>query len=173
MSVPELHTQRLLLRGWREEDLEAFAEICADPVVMDPVGWPDGMDREDAWRHMAFWAGHWDLRGYGHWALETLDGGELIGRAGLYCPEGWPGIEVGWLTARAHWGLGYAPEAGLAAMGWGHDELGLDHLISLIADDNDRSARVAEKLGMTLEGRATVPTSRGEYDLRVFGADLG
>jgi RimJ/RimL family protein N-acetyltransferase len=55
-------------------------------------------------------------------------------------------------------------------MRWARDELGATHLISLIADDNERSARVAEKLGMAVEGRALV---LGQYDLRVFGRNLG
>ena len=55
-------------------------------------------------------------------------------------------------------------------MDWARDELGADHLISLIADDNERSQRVAEKLGMTVEGRAD---RHGKYEVRVFGTDLG
>jgi [ribosomal protein S5]-alanine N-acetyltransferase len=71
-------------------------------------------------------------------------------------------------VARPHWGNGYAGEAALATMEWARDELGADHLISLIADDNLRSQRVAEKLGMEQEGRAEV---RG-HNLRVYGIDL-
>ena len=169
MNVPELRTERLLMRGWRESDLDAWAAIAADAEVMRWVGSPEGMDREAAWYGMASYAGHWMLKGCGQWVLETLDGGELVGRAGLLFPEGWPGLELGWLVARPHWGKGYAPEAGRAAMDWTRGQLGADHLISLIADDNERSQRVAEKLGMTLEGRTTV---HGKYELRVFGTDL-
>ena len=85
-------------------------------------------------------------------------------------PEGWPDLEVGGVVARPHWGNSYAPEAGRASMKWAQDELGADHVVSLIADDNERSARVAEKLGMAVEGRALI---LGEYDVRVFGRDLG
>ena len=53
-------------------------------------------------------------------------------------------------------------------MEWARSELGADHLISLIDDDNHRSQRVAEKLGMGQEGRAQVR----EFDLRVYGIDL-
>jgi RimJ/RimL family protein N-acetyltransferase len=163
-----LRTERLLLREWREEDFEAWAALCADPEVMRALGHEGGLSRDEAWREMAFFAGHWALRGFGHWVLEEIETGELVGRAGLLCPEGWPDLEVGWTVARSRWGRGYAPEAGRASIDWARDRLGAGHVISLIADDNERSARVAAKLGMTPEGRATV---RG-YDLRVFGLDL-
>ena len=171
MTAPELHTERLRLRGWGEEDLDAWAAIAADPETMGWVGSPEGMTREDAWRHIAYLLGHWQLRGFGMWAVEERAGGQLVGRVGLNYPEGWPGLEVGWVIARPQWGRGYAPEAARASMKWARDELGANRLISLIADDNVRSARVAEKLGMAVEGRATVHS--GEHDLRVFGRDLG
>ena len=170
MKIAELRTERLLLRGWREDDLDAWAAIAADAEAMRWVGSPEGMGREGAWRDMAYVVGHWELRGFGLWALEELDGGRLVGRVGLNQPEGWPGLEVGWLIARPRWGHGYAPEAARRAMRWASEELGADHVISLIGDDNERSERVARKLGMSMEGRTTIRD--GAYDVRIFGRDL-
>jgi RimJ/RimL family protein N-acetyltransferase len=167
-AVPEVETERLLMRGWRDSDIEAWAEVVADDELMRSLGLEGSRSLGDAWRDMAALAGHWALKGYGHWALELRATGELVGRTGLYHPPDWPGLEVGWTVARPHWGKGYAGEAARASMDWARAELGADHLISLIADDNRRSQRVAEKLGMSQEGRAQV---RG-HDLRVYGIDL-
>ena len=167
-GVPRVETERLLLREWRDEDTDPWAELCADDEVMRSLGREGALSLGDAWRDMAVMAGHWALKGFGHWILELRATGELVGRAGLYHPPDWPGLEVGWTVARPHWGNGYAGEAGRAAMDWARDELGADRVISLIADDNHRSQRVAEKLGMRVEGR----TSLRGYDLRVFGVDL-
>ena len=142
--VPTLTTDRLILRGWREDDLDAYAAITADPEVMRFMG--GTLDRAGTWRQMAFITGHWELRGYGLWVVER--NGELIGRIGLLNPEGWPGLEVGWLLGRAAWGHGYATEAARAAVEYAWRELGARHLISLIAPGNVLSQRVAERLGM-------------------------
>ena len=168
VAVPEVETDRLLLRGWRDSDIDAWAELSADDEVMRSLGHKSGLTFGDAWGEMARLAGHWALKGFGHWVLELRASGELVGRAGLFYPPDWPGLEVGWTVARPHWGNAYAGEAARASMEWARAELGADHLISLIADDNHRSQRVAEKLGMEQEGRAQV---RG-FDLRMYGIDL-
>jgi len=167
-AVPELSTERLLMRGWREEDFEPWAAVLGDPLVARGLGQDAGMPPIEAWRDMALMAGHWALKGYGNWVLEERDSGELVGRAGLYYPPDWPEIEVGWTVAREHWGKGYAAEAGRAAAGWAAEQLGLRHIVSLIHPANEQSIRVAQKLGEKLEGHLRV---RG-FDLLVYGTDL-
>ena len=152
MVIPRLRTERLLLREWRATDIDDHAAIAADPEVMEFVG--GVLDRDGAWRQMALHAGHWALRGYGNWALER--DGRMIGRAGLWNPEGWPGLEVGWKLARDAWGHGYATEAARAAMEWAWTELRAPRLISVIRPENVRSVRVAERLGFAPDGEAMV-----------------
>jgi RimJ/RimL family protein N-acetyltransferase len=165
---PDLRSERLLMRAPRFEDYERWVEMLGDPEVGAGLGKPDGLTPHDAWIDLSVLTGHWALRGFGHWVLEELDGGAVVGRAGLYYPPDWPGLEVGWTVAREHWGKGYAAEAGRTACEWGHEQLGVRHIHSLIHPDNAQSVRVAEKLGETLEGRHS---TRG-FELLVYGADL-
>lgn len=150
-----LETERLILRQWRESDFEPYARICADPEVMRYLGGKP-FTRLEAWRHMAFIVGHWELRGYGHWAVEEKASGKMIGRLGFLNPEGWPGFEIGWTLARDSWGKGYATEGARHALHYAFTEMGRDHVISLIHPENKASIRVAERLGETVEGETEV-----------------
>jgi RimJ/RimL family protein N-acetyltransferase len=151
-----LETERLTLRMWREEDdFEAYARICADPEVMRYLGGKP-FTRTEAWRHMAFLVGHWQLRGYSHWAVEEKASGSLVGRLGFFNPAGWPGFELGWTLGRESWGKGYATEGARRALSYAFTEMNKDHVISLIHPDNRASIRVAERLGETLEGEAEI-----------------
>jgi RimJ/RimL family protein N-acetyltransferase len=167
-EIPELRTERLLMRPFRYEDHARWAEVMRDEDMGRGLGKPSGLTPHEAWIDMAMLTGHWVLRGFGHWALEEPESGELVGRAGLYHPPDWPGMEVGWSVAREHWGKGYAAEAGRAACEWAHSELGSERVLSLIHPGNEQSIRVAEKLGLRLEGRHS---ARG-FELLVYGADL-
>jgi hypothetical protein len=109
ITIPTLTTHRLTLRGFTATDLDALAPIYADPQVSRYIGDGTPADRTATWRALAGMLGHWQLRGFGMWALIERASGRLIGRAGLYNPEGWPGLEAGWLLARDRWGTGLPP----------------------------------------------------------------
>ena len=152
-----LETERLVLRMWREDDFETYARICADPDVMrylTPEGRP--LTRAEAWRQLAYIAGHWHLRGYGHWAVEEKESGRLVGRLGFLNPEGWPEFEIGWTLARESWGKGYATEGARRALAYAFEELDREHVISLIRPGNEPSVRVAERIGEKREGTTDV-----------------
>ena len=152
-----LETERLVLRPFREADIDAYAELCADPMVMkflNAAGSP--ISRADAWRQMAMYLGHWELRGFGTWAVEERETREFVGRVGLHYPEGWPDRELGWTIARKFWGKGYASEAARTSIAHAFKALDWSHLVSLIHPDNQRSARLAERLGYHVHGTAEV-----------------
>jgi RimJ/RimL family protein N-acetyltransferase len=165
--VITIETDRLILRMFREDDLEPYARIWADPDVMRYLGDGKPLTRSEAWRQMAMILGHWRLRGYGPWAVEERATGDLIGRIGLFNPEGWPGFEVGWVLGKPYWGRGYATEGARRALEYAFTELGRDHVISLIHPANAASIRVAERIGETLEGR----TQLFGHEVLVYGID--
>jgi RimJ/RimL family protein N-acetyltransferase len=149
----ELLTARLRLRQFREDDLDAFAAMCADAEVMRYVGDGSTLDREGAWRNLALFLGHWTLRGYGLFALVPKAGSAMIGFAGLWQPEGWPGLEIGWRLARPFWRQGYAGEGATAVRDWAFGGLGIPRLVSVIDQANVPSIRLAERLGGYLDRR--------------------
>ena len=162
-----LETERLILRMFRESDAEAYAAICADPEVMRYLGEGRALSTLEAWRHMAFLVGHWELLGYGHFAAEEKSSGKLVGRIGFLNPAGWPGFELGWTLGREFWGRGYASEAARRALKYAFEDLDRDHVISLIYPDNKPSIKVAERLGEKLEGK----TELFGKEVLIYGID--
>jgi RimJ/RimL family protein N-acetyltransferase len=149
--MPEIRTERLLLRLPRANDLDPLIEIHEHPDVVRFLSGNPASGRPGAWRTLAMFVGHWTLRGYGPWVVEESATGAVIGRVGLWNPEGWPGIEIGWVIHHARWGHGFATEAARAALGWAWDHVDTDHIISIIEPGNVRSIRVAEKIGEQYE----------------------
>jgi RimJ/RimL family protein N-acetyltransferase len=149
---PTLETERLLMRPFREDDLDAFTAVLQSPEVRASLHLPDDVGRYEAWLGMAQQLGQWELRGTGQWALVEKASGEFVGRAGTHRPEraDWPGIEVGWALHPGHWGKGYATEAGGAAVEYAFAHHDVDALYSVILPENTASQAVARRLGFTL-----------------------
>ena len=153
MKEVTLETERLVLRWFRESDFDDFCKISADAEVMRFLGDGKPMDAMYSWRQMATFMGHWYFRGYGVWAVEEKQTQSLVGRIGFMNPAGWPGFELGWTLGRESWGKGFAIEGARRALEYAFKEMDRDHVISLIAPDNVRSMRVAERLGEKVEGK--------------------
>ena len=150
MNIPVIETERLRLRALRADDFEAYASMMADPEVTRYLGDGKALNRADAWRQLAMILGHWELRGFGLWAVEEKATGALLGRIGCYDPEGWPAFEVGYTLARHAWGKGFASEGAAAALAYARNVLGRREVTSVIKTGNRASVRVATKLGATL-----------------------
>ncbi|WP_369148815.1 GNAT family N-acetyltransferase [Streptomyces sp. R44] len=148
--MPELRTDRLLLRRWRESDLEPWAAMNADPEVREHLG--DLLTREQSDAVAALMQAEFDQRGFGWWALESQATGEFIGRAGLdVVGEDMPfaGVDVGWRLTRTAWGHGYATEAARACLAFGFGVLGLPEVLASTTVNNLRSQAVMRRIGMT------------------------
>jgi RimJ/RimL family protein N-acetyltransferase len=147
-----LHTERLVMRPFRESDLAAYTAVMQTPEVRRWLRLPDDFDDENAWQQMASWLGQWELRGTGQWALEDRASGQFVGRAGSHFPQrvDWPGIEIGWTLHPAHWGKGYATEAGRRAIEHTFATHDVDALFSVILPANTASQAVARRLGFSL-----------------------
>lgn len=154
MIPPTLHTERLQMVPLAERHFAPVLAFYASDRSSF-VGGPKNADQ--AWRALASEAGHWALRGYGRWAVETADG-EMVAMVGAWNPEGWPEREIGWDVMNGHEGHGYATEAALAARDWLYNEAGWTTAISLIADGNTGSEGVAKRVGAIEEDRYTHET---------------
>ena len=153
-----LTTERLVLRPLVADDLDALAAFYGDPQVMRHVGGGRALTHEETRASLERMMANFQRAGYGQWAVVERSSGTFLGRAGIL---EWPDLgpsgetEIGYLLGRPYWGHGYATEAALAARDWAWRELGLRRLVSLILHGNDRSVRVAEKLGETYERDVT------------------
>ena len=149
--MAELRTERLLLRGWRDADLEPFAALNGDPETMRYF--PAPLTREESDALAARARAQIEAEGWGLWAVEVPGVADFAGFVGLAIPSFeasfTPAVEVGWRLAREHWGKGYATEAARAAVAHGFGELGLDEIVSFTLRLNEPSIRVMERIGMT------------------------
>jgi RimJ/RimL family protein N-acetyltransferase len=145
-----LQTQRLSLREFVPEDVNALAAILSDletmqyyPMSFDHAAVVDWITRNRA---------RYKNDGYGLWAMILNSTGELIGDCGLVrqTVDGTDEVEIGYHVRRDQWGHGYASEAARACRDYGFANLKVDKLISLIRPENIASRRVAEKNGMTI-----------------------
>jgi RimJ/RimL family protein N-acetyltransferase len=171
----ELRTERLLLRHWRDDDLGALAPMYADPEVMRYIRDGAVQSWEETAEHLARMRQHWDEYGFGLFAAELVETGELTGWVGLavphFLPEVMPTVEIGWRLGRSFWGAGLATEGARAALRFGLVDQGLEQLVSIRQVENVRSARVMEKIGLTFDRRTTVPGNGRLVDVYAISRD--
>jgi RimJ/RimL family protein N-acetyltransferase len=146
VSIPELTTDRLRLRGFTDADRAPFAAMNADPEVMEHFPATLGRAESDAFvdRILERWAED----GHGLWAVERPEDHRFLGFTGIARLAWLETPEIGWRFARFAWGHGYATEAARAALAWGFGTLGLAEVVSVTTFRNERSMRVMERIGM-------------------------
>jgi len=145
-----LSTPRLILRRWQLEDREPLYRINSDPRVMH--FFPDRLTRAESDATIEHMESHFIEHGFGLWAVELRETGELAGFIGLSVPafdaHFTPCVEIGWRLGERFWGQGLATEGALEAMRYGFEEKKFNEIVSLTVPQNQRSIRVMQKLGM-------------------------
>ncbi len=146
-----METERLVLRPWRADDIDALADLFAEPEVWRyPLG--RGLTRAETERFLDRQVEHWETFGFGMWAAELCGEDGLVGYIGLAVPtwlkEVLPAVEVGWRLHPRCWGRGLATEGGRASLRYGFEVLELDRIISIFMPENVASGRVMTKLGL-------------------------
>jgi RimJ/RimL family protein N-acetyltransferase len=154
--MEEILTDRLRLRHWTTDDVDAYAVIVADPEVMTFMG-SGPIDRAEAAVQIDHFVTLHARFGTPHWAAEDRATGRLVGRIGLFHHPDWTldpdNVEVGWLLIRERWGEGLATEGGRAALGYAWSHLAVPRVISLTLPANVRSRAVMDRLGLTERGQ--------------------
>jgi RimJ/RimL family protein N-acetyltransferase len=151
MKPPTLHTKRLLLRRWTEDDREAFAQINADPEVMRYRFKP--LTRQESDDLLGAIEACFDTNGFGQWAVERTRDDRVIGFVGLEVADAdapfRPLVHIGWHLARDAWHHGYATEGATAVLDFVLDEIGLSEIVAHTTAVNERSRAVMRRLGMS------------------------
>lgn len=146
-----IETSRLILRPWKDEDLEPFAALNADSRVMKYF--PKVLTKEETLEFINILKSKFEKDGFSFMAAELKSTHEFIGMIGLSIPSYTtpftPCVEIGWRLAFDHWNKGYATEGALACLDCGFHELKLNKIVSFTAVQNLPSRRIMEKIGMT------------------------
>jgi RimJ/RimL family protein N-acetyltransferase len=160
-------TERLVLRPFRDSDLEPWAALNADPDVTQYLGQP--LSREDsdgtAWAINAAY----EAQGFGFLAVERRSDGVFLGACGLSKEKWYPDdLEIGWRLARAYWGHGYATEAAASWLDHAFHEAGLPRVIAVTDTPNVRSIAVMRRLGMSFDHEAVLEDDGVPFDATIY-----
>lgn len=152
-------SERLGFRAWNDDDLEEFAKLNADPDVMEHF--PNILRFEESEDFLKRLHLHFQKYGYQYFAVEILENAELIGFIGMahqtYDSEFTPNTDLGWRLKKSAWGKGYATEGAKRCIEYAFNELGLEKLIATCTENNIKSEKVMQKIGMKKKGNFLHP----------------
>jgi RimJ/RimL family protein N-acetyltransferase len=155
VQIPELRTERLLLRAIQPGDVDAYhRRLFADPEVMRflPGGEPLPRERLDGVVERS--SDHWAQHGYGIWVVCDGTDGEILGQCGLRYVDEVDETELLYAYSHGIWGKGIGTEAAAAALAFGFDRTPLDRIVAFAVPENRASTRIMEKVGMRPEAEA-------------------
>jgi len=150
-----LETERLRLRQWRMDDIDHLKRFLQDKDVM--YAYEHVFSDEEVQNWLNWNINSYKENGYGLWAIERRDTGEVIGECGLtnQTVEGQSCLEVGYHLVKRHWHKGYGIEAAKACKRYAFETLNKKEVVSIIRDTNIASMNVAIRNGMVIIARFT------------------
>ena len=164
LSIKTLETERLILRGWRLDDLDDLYEYAKNPIE----GWEAHASKEESLRALKDFIENNDT-----WAIELKENEKIIGQLRLYPDENRgqfsarnSAMLINYRLSEAYWGKGYMTEAVKRVVQYAFDEMHIELLTAWHVPINIRSRRVLEKCGFQYEG--TIPQGYKRYDGQVF-----
>lgn len=135
----------------RAEDFARFAEIWATPEVVSYIS-GDPRPKSQSWDSFLRNAGHWQISGFGQWAIQVHRAPQMDGQVGFFFGSRGlgedfdPYPEAGWVLAPEAQGAGLGLEAAQAAHDW-FDRIIAGRTVCIITPENTSSLRIAQKLG--------------------------
>jgi len=171
MISPEfrIHTQRLMLRPFDEQDCEAMLRIQSNPPMTRYTPDEPWKDIDDAYNFLNFAKSLYNdeaiIEGFRYFfAVVERNSMEVIGYCGLGGPEFDRTItELFYSIDVDHWGRGYATETANALLKYGFNELNLDKIVGFAEEDNIASLRVLEKVGLKRKKSISGLSEQYEY----------
>jgi RimJ/RimL family protein N-acetyltransferase len=167
-----LETERLILRRFTPDDLDALTDLDSDPAVMRYIngGRPTPRDemRDD---YLPWWMAYYDAGDrYGFWAAVEKVTGAFIGWFHLRPQQGDPEDEpeLGYRLIAAAWGRGYATEGSRALIRKAFEDLGARRVYATTMMANEASWRVMEKAGLRF-----IRVFHQPWPDRIEGEELG
>jgi 3-dehydroquinate dehydratase/shikimate dehydrogenase len=145
-------TERLILRPWKNEDFQPYAEMNADPRVRE--FFPSILTREQSDVEIRHIQSAHDRDGFTFFAAELISTGEFVGFIGMvtmtFAGPGLdqPAVEIGWRLAHGHWGKGLATEGARATVHYGFETAKFKEIVAITVPTNVRSRHLMEKIGM-------------------------
>ena len=144
-----IKTERLILRRFTKEDLDAVHVLRGDAEIMRFIKKIETRAETADWLQMV--SSRWEGEKFGFNAVVLKKTNAVIGWCGLWRLRETGEIEVGWAIAEQFWGQGFAVEAAQTQLDYGFEMLGLTRIVAVTRVANAKSRRVMEKLGMTFE----------------------
>ncbi len=151
--MPQLQTERLILRRLRTGDCEDVYNYSRDPEVPKYLLWDPHPNMDYTRQYLDYIAQRYRMGDFYDWALERKSDGRVIGTCGFTSINfSCDSAEVGYVLARDCWGQGYAAEALECVLDFGFDNVGFNRIEAKYMVGNPASRRVMEKCAMTFEG---------------------